>query len=261
MNAGRYVVARSASPTFAGNCELHTTTETSWYDPEVPSPGAVLYYLTRPLTPFPGSWGETSAAVERFPSCGGESDCADGIDNDGDALTDCEDIESCFAVEGCDTATFYFTDTAADDVGLQELGDFFSSVVLVPTDHIRFAMSGDSLTDFEWCAERADFYQDRYLALAPTGGQDYSLGWDAWFREEGGSWLGPIAAFYQNLYGDQCAGPYSWCAELALGSRGLAVNPADASVCEAMDLAVGCGDGSWAVTITVGLDRASTCGF
>jgi hypothetical protein len=64
-----YELARSATPDFSAACSTVTVAAPSWEDPEVPSPGAAVYYLVRALQPNVGSWGESSPGSERFFAC------------------------------------------------------------------------------------------------------------------------------------------------------------------------------------------------
>ena len=63
-----YEVARSDGPDFSA-CTSVTTADAFWIDPDLPAAGAVFHYLSRPLTPHAGSWGQDSDADERFPDC------------------------------------------------------------------------------------------------------------------------------------------------------------------------------------------------
>ena len=70
----------------------------------------------------------------------------------------------------------------------------------------------------------------------------------------------PQTGAYDNLFGDDCAGPYSWCGEVDLGGHIPAIVPAETGLCEVFDY-ITCGDGTWRVTIEVGADRFNVCGF
>ncbi len=68
-----YEYVRWTEKDFTGSCETGTTTDTVWVDPDVPAnPNDVFYYLTRPLAPNLGSWGQSQAPglVERNFTCG-----------------------------------------------------------------------------------------------------------------------------------------------------------------------------------------------
>jgi len=94
-----YQYARSTQSDFSADCVIATTSGTSWIDSEDPLPGGVFHYLNRPVF-FMGSWGQDSAWVERTLECGIESICDNGIDGDGDYLTDCADAD-CADVTVC----------------------------------------------------------------------------------------------------------------------------------------------------------------
>ncbi len=94
-----YQYVESTQPDFSANCSIATTSSSSWIDLEGPPPGGVFYYLNRPVV-FMGSWGQDSAWIERSLECGIESVCDNGIDNDGDYLTDCADMD-CTGVSAC----------------------------------------------------------------------------------------------------------------------------------------------------------------
>jgi hypothetical protein len=66
--AGRYQVARSATPQFF-SCTTFTLAAPSFRDETVPAPGAAFYYLNRALLPFAGSWGADSTGTERILPC------------------------------------------------------------------------------------------------------------------------------------------------------------------------------------------------
>ncbi len=67
--ATEYQVARSSSPSFDGSVSCATTSATSWDDPAVPASQTSYFYLVRPLTPHPGSWGRRSSGIERGVAC------------------------------------------------------------------------------------------------------------------------------------------------------------------------------------------------
>jgi hypothetical protein len=68
-SAFEYEVARSTSPAFDVDCLRFTTFDTSWTDTETPVPGGAFYYLNRPYSPYPGSWGQDSEGIERTGIC------------------------------------------------------------------------------------------------------------------------------------------------------------------------------------------------
>ena len=63
--ATAYQVARAAAPDFGTSCVLFLTTETSWNDGEPVPAGSTFFYLNRPYAPNVGSWGQSSAGVQR----------------------------------------------------------------------------------------------------------------------------------------------------------------------------------------------------
>jgi hypothetical protein len=69
VGATLYRVVRSPSPTFAFDCSIVDVSVAFWQDTALPSPGGFLHYLVRPLVPSPGSWGQDSSGIERFPAC------------------------------------------------------------------------------------------------------------------------------------------------------------------------------------------------
>src|SRR6185503_14314792 len=89
--AAQYEVVRSASAAFPAGCAATTASLACSSDPDVPPAGQANYYLVRASAPRFGSWGARSSGAERTGLCGAESSCADGLDNDGDTLADCDD--------------------------------------------------------------------------------------------------------------------------------------------------------------------------
>ena len=67
--AAAYQVARAPSPAFtpAPTCEM--VPDPFFADPEVPEVGSAYCYLVRAMAPYAGSWGVSSAGVERSVSC------------------------------------------------------------------------------------------------------------------------------------------------------------------------------------------------
>jgi len=65
----QYETRRSTTGTFLAPCVGITTTGTSWHDTEIPSPGEVFYYVNRPTLPQLGTWGWTTAGIERTTPC------------------------------------------------------------------------------------------------------------------------------------------------------------------------------------------------
>ena len=258
--ASTYEVIRSPDPAFAAVCSTSLTSSNCRDDANEPVAGGVTFYLVRSVGPNIGSWGRSSSGVQRADLCGAESACSDGADNDSDGLTDCADPD-CFDAAGCAAATFTFVDTAGDDVLSPALWDFLNSQTASPTDYILFSIAGGGLPDFKWCAERADFYRDTYLSLAPAGGLASSGSWNRWHLTEGGAWTGPVTEGFENRYGGDCIEPHAWCAEPGLASRDLAVLPDQTAECETLDFTYGCSDGAWVFTLKLGHSRLTACGF
>lgn len=255
-----YKVVRSASRSHAAACLGAPASAACWSDPEAPPSKAVFYYLARSLRPLAGSLGQSSGGSERSGLCGTEGACRNGLDDDGDGRADCADPD-CLASIPCPAVSFPFTDTAGDDIAADALATFFEALDAVPSDHIRLSETIDpGAIDFEWCSPRADFHRDRYLALAPGTGIVPSQGWERWHRERYASWTGPVTDPFDNLFGDDCMGPMSWCPEFNFGGRGILLGPAEAGICEAADFGRGCNEGM-GVTLTIGTSRAAACGF
>ncbi len=64
-----YEIARAGAPDFTSGCTLAPTVDPGWSDSAVPAAGSAFFYLVRPAAPHAGSWGRTSAGVERTVSC------------------------------------------------------------------------------------------------------------------------------------------------------------------------------------------------
>ena len=190
--------------------------------------------------------------------CGAEWNCVDYLDDDGDGLVDCDDMD-CFRQVGCGSRTFTFTDTEADDLAGPEIEAFFLGVPVVDSDYLYFGVFGPG-ANTEICTERADFYRDSYLSLAVAGGTVVSGPWDKWVREEGGAWSGPDSTGYTNAFGFFCFGDYSWCPEQWLATEPAGVGPMALDPCELFD-SMSCSDGTWVLTLRIGVDRLSACGF
>ena len=261
--ASGYEATRSAAPDGALGCAALRTSFACWSDPATPPSGTAFYYLVRAVAPRTGSFGQDSLGSERRGECGGEGSCDDTLDGDGDGLVDCADRLDCFGVGGCTTATFTFTDTAADDIGVGALEAFFATVPTAHGDYIRLALTGGTgAAPFEWCSDRAVFQRTRYLTLAPWGGFAIDSGTpDAWHRTGSDPWIGPVADEFQNAYGIDCISSYAWCPQVGLGDRGIVIDPGHFGECEAWDFIYGCGGRVFTVTLTLGVDRASACGF
>jgi hypothetical protein len=259
-----YQVARGTSPDFSTGCSTFTSSTPFVNDSTLPSSiGGRLYYLVRSLSPFPGSWGANSAGVERGFTCGNETQCTDGLDNDLDGHDDCEDPD-CLSAPACQPQAFTFTDTFADDIVDTAVFDFFTGIAAAPTDYLFFEIlkpTGSS----SLCAARADFYRDSYLLYAPTGSSLPSGSWEKWFRlpATGGNWVIDNSS-YLNRFGAGCFVNYSWCPEYGgfFGRFFQIVHPAHFNPsCETVDALVGCSNGTWQFTLKVGPSRLATCGF
>ncbi len=61
-------VVRSSDAAFE-SCSSTIVAAPFLVDPQLPVVGRVLYYLNRPLTPNPGSWGSDSSGSQRSPDC------------------------------------------------------------------------------------------------------------------------------------------------------------------------------------------------
>jgi len=253
-----YEALRSDRPDFASGCAWTTTADPFWVDASLPASRGVFYYLVRAVAPHPGSLGRRSSGVERTGVCGVEQVCSDGYDDDGDGAVDCSDPADCYATSACPSTQLSFVDTPADDVAANALQLLLAAVPATGSDFVHVSLSGPSLADFEWCAERADFYKTSYLALAPVAGTAISGGWNKWYRSEGSGWSAPETAGHDNWFGDDCAGAFSWCAEVGLGGHIPGVAPSEVGICEAFD-DITCG--SWTFTLRIGVDRLAACGF
>ena len=225
--ATRYEVMRSPRPDLAAGGAWESVAGPCWSDPVAPPSGRRFNYVVRVLAPHAGSWGADSGGEERDGTAG----------------------------------AFHLLDTGADDAGGTAFEAFFLTTPALPSDFLHVALSGGGIEPYEWCAARADFYRDRYLSLAATGGVATSEGWDLWYRLGSAAWAGPLQTFSDGYFGDQCLGAYSWCPEVFLTERNLAVAPDGLGSCEALDLTAGCGDGTWVLTVAVGPDRLTACGF
>ena len=261
--AVEYEAARSAAPDRGLGCAAQRTSVACWSDAATPPAGTAFYYLVRAVAPGTGSYGQDSLGSERRGWCGGEGNCTDAVDGDADGLIDCSDRLDCFGVGGCTSATFTFSDTAADDVSVNALEAFFASVPVAAGDYVRLALTqGNGAVPFQWCADRAVFQRTRYLALAFWSGNAANVDpSQIWHRTGSDPWVGPFADETQSFYGLECISPYAWCPELGLGDRGIVVDPGHSGECEAWDFIYGCGGRVFTLTLTLGVDRLSACGF
>jgi serine protease len=64
-----YQVERADSPEFASGCVRWETAGSSIRDDAVPVSGQTWYYLSRPVSPNPGSWGSGTTGTERNGPC------------------------------------------------------------------------------------------------------------------------------------------------------------------------------------------------
>jgi len=254
-----YEVLRAPSAAMTSGCVLTASPSSCLADPTTPVSRGELAYLVRAVEPHVGSWGVTSSCAERVGLCGVEWNCADGADDDGDGKIDCADSADCFRRAGCPAAVYSFTDTAGDDAPAASLQQFLSGITVQSGNYLKVSLHGSGI-DFDLCAARADFYRDSYLGLGPTSGMVSSGSWQKWHRTGAGPWVGPVLDPFDNWFGDDCAGPFSWCAEVGLGGHIPAVAPGEPGVCEAFD-DIDCGDGTWTFTLRIGVDRLAACGF
>jgi hypothetical protein len=122
--AANYLAVRSGARTFPAGCSSFPTSGNTWSDTATPLVGQILYYLVRPETTARGSWGQGPGGAERAAVCGAESDCDNGVNDDGDASTDCADTD-CANTAACRAATFTFVETTGDDIADNALQLFF----------------------------------------------------------------------------------------------------------------------------------------
>ena len=141
------------------------------------------------------------------------------------------------------------------------LETFLASLPVLTDDYLHMSIRTQAGVLYEFCAQRPDWYRDRYLSLAATGGTDFSGPWDRWYAHQFQGWTGPFTGAYQNSFGYDCGGPFSWCSELGLGPGAVAVLPADTFNCESAELASGCGNGDWILRVGFGAGRLAACGF
>lgn len=64
-----YQVGRSSDPTLTASCTSFLSGTPSLTDPDLPQPNSAFYYLIRATAPHLGSWGKTSAGLERSTVC------------------------------------------------------------------------------------------------------------------------------------------------------------------------------------------------
>jgi len=223
----RYEVLRSSRRDLSVGCVWQSVSGPCWSDTIAPAGGGRFHYLVRAIAPGIGSWGANSAGSERDGDCDG----------------------------------FHLVDTPGDDAAAMSLHEFFATTPALPSDYLHVSLSGGGVEAYEWCAQRADFYRDGYLLFASGGGTATAEGWEIWHRLEGGDWTGPLSTFNDSYFGNQCLGAYSWCPEVLLTDRAAVVAPSEGAACEAQDLTLGCGDGTWVFTVSIGPERMTACGF
>ncbi len=264
--ASMYLAARAGSPTFpAASCTQFPTSGTLWSNAVDPSPGQGFYYLVRADAPSRGSWGQKSGGVDRPVICGMEADCDNGLNDDGDAATDCADTD-CAGTPACRAQTFAFTDTVGDDIANAALQTFFQGATAGASDYIFFQITGAGRT-VAWCSVNAAFYRTQYLALAPTNGTVTSGSWQKWRKAPSTSnaWVGPDTAGHVNTFGNDCFGDYSWCSEQWSPEPQNAIFPDRINDCEVYDMASGACGSSTGLTYTLSIKIAATrlvaCGF
>lgn len=180
--------------------------------------------------------------------------CSDGIQNQGETGVDCGG--PC-APCGGGSAVFTFTDTPADDVSSTALFDFFTNLGPVNASQYIMVAVDSPGSGGAWCADNADFYVNTYLGLAGSSGSATSGNWGKYTRSTGGSWSGPDTTGWWNSFGNTCTGAYSWC---SFGSKVVGVMPGELVNGESYVNGWSGGAG-WVVSVAVGADRLSTCGF
>jgi len=263
--ATNYHAVRSMSPAFTSACVTQTTGSTSWTDAANPPTGGAFYYLVRPFSGCKGSFGQRSNGTERAPICGQETACANGADDDGDGGADCVDPD-CAATAACTVRTFTFTDGIGDDIADNALWNFFNSFQAHNSQYFFFEVVEPRGT-LAWCSERARFYWEKYLALAPSNGTAASGAWNKWRKAPltGNAWV-LESGTHTNEYGDDSFGAFSWCSEQFGTEPRNCIFPNRTNDCEIYDLTTGAcrtssGTGTWQLTIRTAATRLRTCGF
>jgi hypothetical protein len=195
-----------------------------------------------------GDCNDSSASVHP----GASDTCGDGVDQD------CSGSD----VTCGGGSTYTFTDTVYDDVSTTSLYEWFAAQSLSSSSYIYFSISGSSSYDGAWCSERADWYQSNYLTYAASGYSVTSGSWNKWYRTETGGWNGPTTASYTNFFGSPCDGyAYSWCSEWGVGGLYNGAMP-EGTTGSGESYSYGWSSGAnWVLTIKVGSDRYSACGF
>jgi PKD domain len=201
----------------------------------------------------------TDGLVVEFAHPGGPvpPTCTDGTQNGGETGVDCGG--PCIPCGGGGAAVIAYIDTPGDDVSSTVLFDFFTNLGPVnPSQYIMFQVDDAQGGGGAWCSDNADFYVNNYLIFGATGAFVNSGSWAKYARPLGGSWSGPDTTQYTNYFGVNCDGnPYAWCSEWGVGNQFLGLTPASPTNGEVV-FSNGLG---WSVTVAVGPDRLSTCGF
>lgn len=266
--ASMYLAVRAGGPTFpAASCTQFPTSGTLWSNALDPNPGQAFYYLVRADAPSRGSWGQKSGGVDRAVICGMEADCDNGVNDDGDAATDCADTD-CAGTPACRAQTFAFTDTVGDDIADNALLTFFQGATAGANDYIFFEITGAGRT-LDWCSVNAAYYRTQYLALALAiqNATVTSGSWQKWRKAPSTSnaWVGPDTTGHVNQYGADCFGDYTWCSEQFNFEPKNAIFPDRINDCEVYDFASGaCGSSTgltYSLTIKIAGTRLVACGF
>jgi hypothetical protein len=184
-------------------------------------------------------------------------------------------------VPASSTHTLSFTDTPGDDLSPTAILDFFESFEASSTDYLLFSIRNSGPHSPEYCVERADWYQDSYIALHdevyqwddmfPFGAGTLGAGdnftvdsgdWQKWYRLNGGSWSAPSTLGYRNTFSETWSYIGDWAMDQELGNVGVLLQPASPGV----EIKFGyLGDFDWTngvdFTLQVGSTRLETCGF
>ena len=180
------------------------------------------------------------------------------------------DAYSAFTVSGevevKPPSTFTFTDTTSDDLEETALRDFFEGLgTVASTSFIFFEIDdGDAnrTLDGAWCAERADWYVDTYVAKSVSSENISSGDWQKWSRDIGGSWSAATTQTHTNYFGTSCgSSEYDWCTEWRINGKRLAIMPGQPSSIGESYAAGWSNGGGWTTTIQVGKTREAACGF
>ena len=145
------------------------------------------------------------------------------------------------------------------------LYDFFAGLGPVSSSqYIMFEVNAFGSGGGAWCSDNADFYVNNYLSFSSNLASLISGNWTKYWRSNFESWSGPDTAAYWNYFGANCdSSAYSWCSEWGIGGLYLGLMPgqfSSSSSYESYSNGVSGGQG-WVVSVAVGADRLSTCGF